>query len=344
MHIWYMTETQTNNREERQMSKKDVVYKVVTASLIAALESAIENDEAAPWDKPWTMTDGQAPMSIRKWMNGKTYRGINVWILMGSGRPGPWITFNQAKKAGGRIKSDETKNYTTICFWKLNKYADRDDPDKERMVPMLRYYRVYSLEQTEGIPEKRWMKKEQEAREAAQNNPDVIVNPFDKAEEIWINFKDKPEVRDGGNRACYSPFLDYIQMPTKEQFTSKHADAEEAFGHYFSTLFHEGAHATGHPTRCGRFEKNQADHIFGTESYSKEELVAEMCAAYLQAFAGIEVKKVRDNNVAYLKNWIKKLENDPRFAVQAASQAQKACDHILGIKWEDKKENEADAS
>jgi len=322
--------------------KKDVVYEVVTKSLIAALESAIENDDVAPWDKPWSMHGG-TPMSIRKWMNGKAYRGINIWILMGSGRPGPWITFNQAKKAGGRIKADQTKDYTTICFWKINKYKDKNDPDKEKHIPMLRYYRVYSLEQTEGLKEKRWMKKEREAREEAESNPDIIVNPFDKAEQIWVDFKDKPEVRDEGNRACYSPFLDYINMPTQEQFLSKHDDQIEAYAHYYSTLFHEGAHSTGHPDRLGRFEKNQAGSIFGSESYSKEELVAEMTAAYLQAFAGIEVQKVRDNNVAYLRNWIKRLENDPRFAVQAASQAQKACDHMLGVKW-DNTEKATDAT
>jgi antirestriction protein ArdC len=326
----------------RKEMKKDIVYKVVTDSLIKALESAIENDDVAPWDKPWNM-DGGTPMFMRKWMNGKAYRGINIWILMGTGRPGPWVTYNQAKKAGGRIKPEESKNYTTICFWKINKYTDKKDPDKEKHIPMLRYYRVYSLEQTEGLKEKRWIKKEREAREERENSPDAIINPFDKAEQIWVDFKSKPEVRDGGNRACYSPFLDFINMPTQEQFLDKHKEKELAFGHYYSTLFHEGAHATGHPSRCKRFEKNQADHIFGTESYSKEELVAEMCAAYLQAFAGIEVKKVRENNVAYLRSWCKRLENDPKFAVQAASQAQKACDHILGVKWDNAEKATEDA-
>lgn len=313
------------------MAKKDVVYEVVTKSLIAALQDAIENDSVAPWDKPWGMSEG-VPMAIRKWQNGKAYRGINIWILLGSGRPGPWVTYNQVKKAGGKIKDGETKNCTVICFWKLNKFRDKQDPDKINTVPMLRYYRVYSLEQTEGLKEKRWMQKEREAREA--NQPAVVANPFSKAEQIWADYKDKPEVREGGNRAFYSPFLDYINIPTREQFITKHPDQAVAFGNYYSTLFHEGAHSTGHPDRLGRFEKTQADHMFGSESYSKEELIAEMTAAYLQAFSGIEVKKVRDNNVAYLKSWIKRLENEPRFAVQAASQAQKACDHILGVKWD----------
>ena len=322
---------QTKNRERTMTAKKDVVYEVVTKSLITALESAIENDDVAPWDKPWNMSGG-SPMFMRKWMNGKLYRGINIWILMASGRQGPWVTFNQVKKAGGKIIEGQEKEYTTISFWKINKYKDRKDPDKTNHVPMLRYYRVYSLDQTEGLKEKKWMKEEREARESEQ--PDVIVNPFEKAEQIWVDFKCKPEVREGSDRACYSPFQDYIKMPAKEQFIDKHKDQTVAFAHYYSTLFHEGAHSTGHPIRLGRFEKNQADHIFGGQSYSKEELVAEMCAAYLQAFAGIEVTKVRENNVAYLKSWCKQLANDPKFAVQAASQAQKACDHILGVKWD----------
>jgi len=320
------------------LEKKDVVYKVVTDSMIKALTEAIATDGAAPWDKPWNAVAG-VPMAVRKWDNGKAYRGINIWILLGSGRPGPWVTYNQVKKAGASLKADQSKEYTTICFWKINRYKDKKDPEKTNSIPMLRYYRVYSLEQTEGLKEKRWMKNE---REASQT--DVVVNPFDKAEKIWIEFKGKPDVREGSNSASYRPFQDVLSMPAKVQFTSKYSDPEEAYGHYNSTLFHEAAHATGHPSRCKRFEANQADHIFGSESYSKEELVAEMTAAYLQAFAGIEVNKVRDNNVAYLKSWVKRLESDPRFVIQAAGQAQKACDHILGVKWDNSEDNAAQAS
>lgn len=316
------------------MKDKNLVYKIVTESLIKGLKDAIENDSPAPWHKPWNMTNG-APMAIRKWQNGKVYRGINVWILMATGQPGPWLTYNQAKNAGGKIKDNETKNYTVICFWKINKYQDKADPNKQVTIPILRYFRVYSLEQTEGLQEKRWMKKERELLEA--QGP--VTDPFEQARNVWEGYKDRPELRESDpNRACYSSFFDYINMPTQAQFVAKHANQTEAFAHYYSTLFHECAHSTGHPTRLKRFEQNQNDHMFGSESYSKEELIAEMTAAYLQAFAGIDVDKVRENNVAYLRSWIKRLESDPKFAIQAASQAQKASDYILGTTWTDNPE------
>ena len=311
---------------------KDIVYKVVTDSLIKALESAIENDDLAPWDKPWSMW-GDTPMAIRRWDNGKPYRGINVWILLGSGRPGPWLTYNQAKKAGGNIKQEEAKKYTTICFWKINKYPDPDDPTKQKTIPMLRYYRVYSIEQAEGLPEKRWMQKEEQ-----QRTKDQPSDPFEKAQQLWEGYTNKPTIIEGGDRAAYSPGHDHILMPTKAQFLNNHADQTIGYAHYYNTLFHEGAHSTGHPSRLHRFESKQQYHTFGSDSYSKEELVAEMTTAYLQALAGITVKKVRDNSVAYLQAWIKRLQNDPRFAVQAASQAQKACDYMLGINWKDGQE------
>lgn len=319
--------------------KKDIVYKVVTDSLIKQLTDAIDNEGNAPWDKPWSAYGG-TPMAIRKF-NGKTYRGINVWILLGSGRPGPWLTYKQAEKAGGKIKQEETKNYQVISFWKINKYPDKTNLEKNVHIPMLRYYRVYSLEQTEGVKEPKWLTKEKEEKAQADS---ILTDPFDKAKQIWIEFKGKPDVVHGNDRAYYTPQFDRIHMPEPSQFVDKSVDQVEGWAHYYSTLFHEGAHSTGHPNRLNRFDKLNSGSMFGSESYSKEELVAEMTAAYLQAFAGIEVKRVRDNNVAYLKSWISRLEKDPRLAVQAASQAQKACDHILGIRYSDVEENASDVA
>jgi len=205
---------------------------------------------------------------------------------------------------------------------------------------MIRYYRVYSLCQTEGVKAPKWLTEyNQDAENDSQEQP---VNPFEQAQGIIDGFTLKPRIDHGGDRACYSPQFDKITMPKQEQFTAQQDDPDVGFAHYYSTLFHECAHATGHESRLKRFDKVDPCGMFNQDAYSKEELVAEMAASYLQAFSGIEVAKVRDNNMAYLRTWISRLEKDPRLAITAASQAQKACDHILGLSWDDKDKKAGD--
>ena len=109
-------------------------------------------------------------------------------------------------------------------------------------------------------------------------------------------------------------------MPSRNAFDSP----EE----YYSTLFHELTHSTGHTSRVGR-DGIEKLNTFGSESYSKEELIAEMGAAMLCGVAGIE-RKTLSNSAAYLKSWIDVLKSDARMVVSAASQAQKAADYIQG--------------
>jgi antirestriction protein ArdC len=110
-----------------------------------------------------------------------------------------------------------------------------------------------------------------------------------------------------------------VGMPARSAFHS----AEE----FYSTFFHELTHATGHPSRVGR-EGIMNHNPFGSEDYSKEELIAEMGAAMLCGVAGIEAQTL-GNSAAYLQAWISKLRSDSRLIVSAASQAQKAADYIL---------------
>jgi len=278
---------------------KHEIYQKITDFMVASLECGV-----IPWQKPWN-TSETAPRNI----SGHIYRGVNIWMLLGQEYASPfWLTFNQAVNLGGKIKKGEKG--TIIVFWKIMKY-EATDTAPEKTIPYLRYYYVFNVEQTEGIPEDKLPKT---------NLGDKLnFSPIENCENILEAWDDKPNVKYGGSRAYYTPAHDYVQMPPVEDFVG----AEE----YYSVLFHEFVHSTGHHSRTNRHAK-LSDHRFGSKDYSQEELVAELGAAYLCGMAGIENSTI-DNSAAYIKSWIKSLKNDPAMLLNAAGQAQKACDYIM---------------
>jgi antirestriction protein ArdC len=211
----------------------------------------------------------------------------------------------------GRVKDEEAKNYETVVFWKQLKF--KNDEDEEKSFPMIRYTRVYNFGQC--IFDEATIKK---------LVPETEENPFtpkETCENIVKGYKDCPEINFGGGRAFYSPLMDRIQMPLKESFTGE----EE----YYSTLFHEMGHSTGSERRLKRF-KSVDSGIFGSETYSKEELIAEMVASFLSAESGIENNTI-ENSASYIAGWLKAIKNaDKTFVVQAASRASFASNYILG--------------
>lgn len=283
-------------------SKKDV-YQLVTDHILEQLEKG-----TIPWHKPW---------SIVKPFNYKTkkeYRGVNTILLAGAVDP-RFMTINQVNELGGRVKKGAKSHI--VVFWSPSKpklvEVESDDGKKETMIDgktlggfILKYYRVFCAADIEGI----------DFPPLANNN--TIFNPIEEAEKIWAEYPNRPSLDFGGNRACYIPSRDHIQMPNKEVF--------EGVDEYYSTFFHEMGHSTGHQTRLNRKGITEFDG-FGSHQYSYEELVAEMTAAFLCAHAGIT--NTVDNSVAYIKSWSKKLKEDKKMILQAASQAQKAADYIL---------------
>ena len=180
---------------------------------------------------------------------------------------------------------------------------------------MLRYYSVFNVEQCEGL------------KMPVENTDDAPLefNPIEAAEAIVNGYEGKPTIKETEKaRAYYSPGLDYIHMPKRETFHS----VEE----FYSTLFHELTHSTGHENRLKR-EGIIGMHYFGDAVYSREELVAEFGAAFLCGHAGIE-NVTLDNSAAYIQSWLKVLKNNKQWLVIAAAQAQKAAEHVLGIKHE----------
>lgn len=280
-------------------SERSDVYQIVTDRVIELLEKG-----TVPWHKSWASSE-QFPMNL---VSKKLYRGINVWMLGVAGYASPyWLSYKQAGDLGGNVRKGETSSLAV--FWKRLEVEDKVTGEK-KTVPMLRYYRVFNVEQCEGIdypkPEPR--------------NPSF--NPILEAQRIVSDMPNKPEIAFQGGRACYSRSEDKVRIPAPEMF-----DAEPEF---YSTLFHELAHATGHESRLARLQND--NNAFGSSTYAKEELIAEMTASFLCATAGI-LHRTIDNSAAYIANWLERLRNDRKLVVQAASAAHRASDYILGVTW-----------
>ena len=274
------------------------VYDVITARIIEKLEAG-----CVPWRKPWNAETG-APRNIR----GTFYRGVNVFLLGCQSYSDPrWLTFNQARALGGSVRKGERA--TPVVFWKWLDVMDPGTKGTER-VPMLRYYSVFNVEQTDGL---NLPTLEKPAREH---------QPIEACERIAKGYTGGPSLIQGGGVACYSPSSDIVRMPQPESFT----DPES----YYSVLYHELAHSTGHRSRLAR--DGVVNPVrFASHDYSREELVAEMCAAFLAGTAGIEPKTL-DNSASYIASWLRVLRKDNRAVVIAAGQAQRAADWILGMR------------
>lgn len=287
------------------MGNKDLAYELVTEKMVQMIEAG-----TVPWQQPWN--DGTAPRSIR----GHKYRGVNVFLLLiaqvESEFSSPfWITYNQAEKMGGQVRKGEKS--TRVVMWKMLERRDEKDPDKVTRIPMIRYYNVFNLDQVDGVepPEL----KESERFEHT---------PIEAAEAIAAGYQDPPKVREVGEygRAHYDPGADVITLPGRDQFPTPEQ--------FYGTLFHEMGHSTGHPDRLNRFT---GVDTFGSHTYGREELVAEMTAAFVTAEAGITV--THENSAAYLDSWRRTIQEDVKAVVVAAGKAQRAADMILGRTFDD---------
>lgn len=279
------------------MSKLDI-YKLVTQRIIELLESKI-----IPWQIPWKTVGGMP----RNLITQKPYKGINFWLLLSRNDAIPqYLTFSQTKSLGGTIRKGEKS--TLVVFWKLIE-SDRPEEEINKKVPLLRYYNVFNISQTEGIDESKIPKAE-----VLEN----VFTPVEAAELVITNWSDCPKIIHGGDSAYYDPRGDLVRLPSSNNFFNNHQ--------FYATLFHELVHSTGHFSRLDR-HSSMKDHRFGSRDYSKEELIAEMGAAYLCGLTDIQQKTI-ENNAAYIQSWIKKFKDDSTVLIFAAAQAQKAIDYI----------------
>lgn len=290
--------------------KKDV-YQVITDLIIDRLEKG-----SIPWRKPYN-TFGPACNYITK----KPYQGINYFILNSLDQKYPfYLTFKQATDLGGNVKKGSKS--IPVTYWNFI-YTNKESQKKisleeAKKLPanqvaksaFLKYYSVFNIEAVEGI---------------AFEFPGSIHKPDNEkivaCENIWAEMPLPPRIQHNGNQPYYSPRMDYINMPAIQVFPNPEI--------YHSIMFHELIHSTGHITRLARTEiiENQP---FGSDSYSKEELTAEMGACFLTNLAGIQSDETIDDSAAYIENWLTVLKNDKKFVIEAAGKAQKAVNYILG--------------
>lgn len=292
------------------MSKTQTVnvYEIVTNRIIAQLEQNV-----VPWRKPWT--EAGHPQNL---VTKRRYTGINTWLLASLGyAQNYFLTYNQLQELGGKIKKGEKGHL--VVFWK--KLELREETETEKSPYVLRYYYVYNFDQCEGIPEVLGIPE-------APGTASLISS----CEEIVDQMPQCPIIKHGKQEACYDPKKDFISMPKQGTFSPPES--------YYSTLFHELIHATGHASRLSRKEVVEFD-TYGSEQYGIEELTAEMGASYLSSVAGIG-EKTLDNSVAYINGWLGQLKRDKRLIVYASGQAQRATDFILNVQPY-RKEEEAPA-
>lgn len=300
-------------RRTKKTSKPRVsVYQVITDRILELLDQGI-----VPWHKTWGGR-AYAPQSLT---TGKSYRGINAFLLFCAGFEDPhFVTFRQAKALKGTIRKGEKA--MPVLFYQFPEdrqerleelqKAGQKPGEEEYLGPIVRYYRVFNVAQCDDLDSNKVPKVEQ---------PSYHHNPIAEAEAILAASPVQVKVTHGYRGAAYVRDDDAIIMPPRERF--------EKAEHYYATLFHEMIHATGAPSRLNRTKGKQ----FGDADYAREELVAEMGAAFLCGHCGI-VDRTVDNSAAYIDNWRRVLKGNAKLVVEAAAKAQKAADMILGVSWD----------
>jgi len=273
-------------------------YEVITDRILALLEQG-----TVPWRKPWNSATGMP----RNLFSQRSYRGINVWLLTAMGYTSPfWATFHQVTAAGGTVRKGERG--VPVVFWKVYDTENADTGDRDTRF-VLRQYTVFNVAQLDGV-----------AVPEIPVPPDPFT-PIERCAQLVEAMPQRPAIVHGYHRACYTPATDTLHMPLPACFERPEA--------YYTTLYHELVHASGHRGRLNRATLT-APCLFGDPTYAKEELVAEMGATYLCGVCGIAHTTIA-NSAAYLQSWMAVLRHDATLLVQAAAQAQRAADYIQNL-------------
>lgn len=313
------------------MNNKQVAQKVVDR-----IVEMIEAGESLPWVKPWnrkvntvTIVDGIKTITVypTAWnRKGVMYKGANTYLPAGE-----YITFKQAQAEGGSVKKG-AKGWPVVYWNFIEKEVVEDGQKKKEVIPILKYYTVFRVEDCEGIEQKHFpspttmeipithdeVVEDENGNDLNATAEAIITDYINRAGNGFKVNRDRVS-----DRAFYSPMQDYVTVPMRGQFA---AETE-----FYSTLFHELGHSTGHSTRLNRFTGKAACAAFGSEEYSKEELVAEATAATILNAIGMEEANTFRNSAAYIKGWASHIKADPLMYVSAATKAQAAVDLIMGM-------------
>lgn len=285
------------------------IYTRITDQIVGALEKGVK-----PWTQPWNAGHAAGPVSKPLRFNGEAYSGINVLTLWASAMEGSfaapiWMTFRQAKELGGHVRKGE-KGAPVVYANSIVKSEidERTGDEADVTIPFMKGYTVFNVEQIEGLPPHYYALRE------TTKNPDERVA---HAETFFASLGAR--ILNGGNAAYYRLASDHIQMPAFDAFF----DAQS----YYATLAHESIHWTRHPSRLDRSFEQQR---FGDVGYAKEELVAELGAAFVCADLELKLED-RSDHAAYIGSWLKVLRDDKRAIFTAAAHAQRAADYLHGL-------------
>jgi antirestriction protein ArdC len=291
-----------------QNTDRQDVYTRITGQIIHSLEQGVR-----PWIRPWDAEHAAGRITRPLRHTGQPYSGINILMLwcaaVEHGFAAPiWMTFKQALELNAHVRKGEKGSLVVYANTITKTEDDGDGHEIEREIPFMKGYTVFNVEQIEGLPEHYYSKPTPK-----MTGPERIAH----AETYFANMK--ADIRYRGNRAYYAIEADYIAMPPIESFR----DAES----FYATLAHESTHWTRHGSRL---ERDFGRKTWGDKGYAREELVAELGAAFLCADLEL-TPEVRDDHASYIATWLEVLKNDKRAIFSAAAHAQRAVDFLHGL-------------
>lgn len=299
-----------NDETQVQTNNPYVNYKQLVEQFISELEQGVQ-----PWKQSWKLSNGMPRSAV----SGGEYSGINILSLMSHKfQSNQWITAKQIEQLGGRIKEEELENARDIFFLKnivktSTKKDEESDEEKEveEKHTVLKNYKVYNIDQVEGI------NFEEEHTPLSKNEKIDEVEKMVAATKVQM-YRGSP---------AYSPKDDCIFMPHIDEFQDKE--------NYYSTLFHELSHWSGHETRL-----NRANHIKKYDDvYAFEELIAELSSAFLCAKNSISMDNTA--HAEYMSHWVKMLKEKPYILFSVSTHASKSAAYIsnLAHKTQEQKED-----
>ena len=279
------------------------VYQIITDKIINLLESGV-----VPWRRPWTSTG--LPRNL---VSKKPYRGVNVFLLSASKYISPfWMTMGRANELGGHIRKGEES--TAVVFWKIEdakrSAEDLDTEERTRRRFLLRFYRVWNLEQSE-LPQA-----------VIDKLPKIETHqhdPVEAVEQIIAGMPNPPEIVRAGSKAFYSPVTDRVTLPPRELFISAEEEA--------CTAAHELSHSTGHEKRLAREGVTELAPFGSPVLQSRRACRGAVSGLSLRGSRNF--KAVIHNHASYVAGWLKKLRDDRKLLIHAAAQAQRAAGYIL---------------
>lgn len=281
------------------------IYEIITNSLIERVETMIANGETANWLCPW-----QRSGLPKSYVTEKTYSGINLWLL----ESGYFLTWNQYLDIKKKIPEVQLKkgSKSHICvYFNFNEIEDEETGETKK-VPFLKYYRLFNADDFENLPPK---EKLVEYEHGDDKDISEFISAYSENANVRVTVKKS-------NRAYYSPLFDEIVLPKESQF--------KVFDDFVSTTCHEIIHSTGHKTRLDRLKENFKED----ESYSKEELVAQMGSSLLCYLLGYENTDTTNNDINYIRGWLSHLKDNVKELVSAGALAQRAVDYVMNTVYQ----------